>query len=613
MRILITNPPWYQEPKDGVPGFRGVRAGSRWPHTHPLKTFTPRDGFAPELVQGYVPFPVELTTAAEHVRRAGFEATCRDSLSMGETKEHYYDFVAGYQPDVILLESSTPTIQLDLRIIRKLRALAPKAKVVVCGIHFEIEKPEFLAANPDVDYTLFGEYEDAFLKLVQALDSGADLATVPALLYREGNEIKKTEFAQLPELAEYPWPDRSELPNENYYDGVCGLQGPQLQLMGTRGCPFGCIFCAWPQIVYRGKKWRARTAEDIVAEIQHNLKSVPYKSFYLDDDTFNIQKSFVMSLAAAIKKAGLDKMQWATMGRGDLMDEEMLLALKDAGLFSIKYGVESADQGILDEINKGTNLEKNLKWIRRTEELGIRVHLTYTFGLPSDTPETIEKTIELACSLPVHTVQFSVATPYPGTKMYDMYEAKGWLRTKNWEEYNGSCSAVSRTERFTSEQLEDYVKLAYRRFAESRIQSAQASEGFPALRRNLAERVAPGGKVLITQSANVLFTSRLVRVMGQWGYEVHVLAPERFAPEFETVLPGEHLHLFGGPTHFKADLLAAQAKDLHRAHDFAGAIVPYSMREPEGYEEVHQVAEWAGGRILFGVNIEGNILELTPQ
>jgi radical SAM superfamily enzyme YgiQ (UPF0313 family) len=613
MRILITNPPWYQAPAEGVRGYRGVRAGSRWPHTHPLPTFTPKDGFAPELTHGYVPFPVELTTAAEHVRRAGFEVACRDSLSMGETKEHYYEYVAEYQPDIILLESSTPTIQLDLKIIHKLRGLVPKAKVVVCGIHFEIEKEEFLAANPEVDYTIYGEYEDSFLKLVRALDQGTDLAAVPALLYREGNSILKTKFADLPELAEYPWPDRTELPNEHYYDGVCGLQGPQLQLMGTRGCPFGCIFCAWPQIVYRGKKWRTRTADDIVAEIQHNLKQVPYKSFYLDDDTFNIKKSFVMELAAAIKKAGLDQMQWSTMGRGDLMDEDMLQALKGAGLFSIKYGVESADQGILDEIDKGTNLEKNLKWIRRTEELGIRVHLTYTFGLPSDTVETIEKTIELACSLPVHTVQFSVATPYPGTKMYDMYEAKGWLRTKNWEEYNGSCSAVSRTERFTSEQLEDFVKLAYRRFAESRIVSVEGSQGFPSAQRRLAELVQPGARILLTQSANVLLTSRLARVIGQWGYEVHIFTPERFAPEFETVLPSERVHCFGGGTHFKADRLAEQARQLHRDYGFKGAIVPYSMRDPEGYEEVHQVAEAAGGGILFGINIEGSVLECAHQ
>ena len=611
MRILLTNPPWYQEPRDGVPGFRGVRAGSRWPHTHPLNGFTPQVGFAPELTQGYVPFPVELATAAEHVRRAGFEATCRDSLSMGETREHFYDFVASYQPDLILLESSTPTIQMDLRIVRQLRTLAPGARVALCGVHFELEKPEFMAANPDVDFVLYGEYEDAFLKLVQALDQGTDLAAVPALLYREGAEVRKTEFAQLPELAEYPWPDRTELPNERYYDGVCGLQGPQLQLMGSRGCPYGCIFCAWPQMVYRGKKWRARTGEDIVAEIQHNLKSVPYKSFYLDDDTFNIKKSFVMSLCAAIKKSGLDQMQWATMGRGDLMDEEMLQALKDAGLFSIKYGVESADQGILDEIDKGTNLEKNLKWIRRTEELGIRVHLTYTFGLPSDTPETIEKTIELACSLPVHTVQFSVATPYPGTKMYDMYKAKGWLRTENWEEYNGSCSAVSRTERFTSEQLEDFVKLAYRRFAESRVASAQASQGFPVLRRRLEELAAPGSRLLLTQSANVLFTSGLARHLDKWGYEVHILAAERFAAEFQTVVPQERLHRFQGHTHFKAVPLASQAQELQRRFGFSGAIVPYSMREPEGYEDVHAVAEMAGGRVLFGVNIEGAVLELA--
>ena len=122
--------------------------------------------------------------------------------------------------------------------------------------------------------------------------------------------------------------------------------------------------------------------------------------------------------------------------------EEMLAALKDAGLFSIKYGVETADQNLLNEIKKNIKIDDVIKGVEMTKKFGIKVHLTFTFGLPSDTPETIERTIQLACRLPVDTVQFSITTPYPGTEMYRMYKKNGWLLNENWEEYLGSHRAV---------------------------------------------------------------------------------------------------------------------------------------------------------------------------
>ena len=100
--------------------------------------------------------------------------------------------------------------------------------------------------------------------------------------------------------------------------------------------------------------------------------------------------------------------------------------------------------------------------------MGISVHLTFTFGLPSDTPETIERTIQLACRLPVDTVQFSITTPYPGTEMYRLYKEKGWLLSENWEDYLGSHRAVARTANFTAEQLENAVQEAYSRFWEEK-------------------------------------------------------------------------------------------------------------------------------------------------
>jgi radical SAM superfamily enzyme YgiQ (UPF0313 family) len=529
---------------------------------------------------------------------------------MGETYESYYDFVREYAPDVVVLETSTPTVRVDLAIAARLRELVPGVKVLFTGLHFELEQVSFLENHPEVDFAIHGEYEISATKLLRALRDGTSLEAVPALMYRSGASIRKNPFGTLVDLAKFPWAEREGLPNLNYFDGVCGLPRPQLQLMATRGCPYGCIFCAWPQMLYRGPTYRKRPAQDVVDEIKANLDKLPYKSVYIDDDTVNISKTYVVELATKLREAEIGgRVPWSTMGRADLMDQPTLAALRDAGLFSIKYGVESANQAILDEIDKRAKLENVLEMVRLTKEYGIRVHLTYTFGLPSDTPETIEKTIEVACALPVDTVQFSIATPFPGTEMYRMYEEKGWIASKNWDDYIGSNSAVSRTQNFTGEQLEFYVAEAYRRFAEAQtargVQSAEVPEKLHAAATNT---LSAGDPVLVMQTSRPPLTRWLVRTLKTWGYDVHLATPARFRKEFGTLLPNERIHTFEGQSHFRFDLHAEWARQLRSKFAFKGAFIPYSFASRQGYEDVERLAVEFAGRIVAGVTPEGQVL-----
>jgi radical SAM superfamily enzyme len=396
---------------------------------------------------------------------------------------------------------------------------------------------------------------------------------------------------------------------ENYYEGVCGLQRPQLQLMATRGCPYGCIFCGWPQMIYRGPKYRVRTVQDVVAEIKTNLEKVPYKSFYIDDDTVNIRKQYILDLAKAIKEAGLHTIPWGTMGRADLMDDEMLAALKDAGLFSIKYGVETADQNLLNEIKKNISIDEVIDGIERTKKFGIKVHLTFTFGLPSDTPETIERTIQLACRLPVDTVQFSITTPYPGTEMYRLYKKNGWLLSENWEEYLGSHRAVARTANFTAEQLEEAVKQAYSRFWEEQaLRRLRTPEFEERLRLAL-----PGGDprqapVLVTQSARPGLTRVVLKSLAALGFEPHVLTHARFVPSFQSELEPRQIHTFDESFNFDAALLAPAVKRAVAHGGFAAVVVPYHNATGANYDQVHGVAAAATAGPVIGVTVHGDVL-----
>ncbi|MBM7866708.1 radical SAM protein [Heliobacterium gestii] len=601
MRVLLANLPWHEKPEAGKPGWRGIRAGSRWPHTFQY--------YGGELVGGDMPVPFFLATAGAMLKQAGFTAQVRDSIALGESYEDFYAFVAAFQPDVIVVETSTPSLDHDLTVVQRLKEMRPQLRAVFCGIHFELEDERFFADHGVIDYVVYGEYEAPVTRLLTTLRDGGDLGAVANLLYRDGQKVVKTGEGALTELDGLPWPDRTDLPNGNYIDHGLGLERPQLQVYATRGCPFGCIFCVWPQVIYRSRRYRKRNPEDVVAEIEAHLRQYPYRSFYFDDDTFNVDLNYVRALARLLKERGLDRVPWGAMGRADLMTREALLELRAAGLQSMKYGVESADPKVLNDIGKRMSLEKVVEMVNFTRELGIKVHLTFTIGLPNDTAESIERTIDLACRMEAESLQFSIATPFPGTRMYALYERNGWITTKNWSDYDGAFKAVSRTETFSGEELEAYVALAYRRWAESKVRRAV---GAPAFQAAFAEKVAasvqPGERVLLLQAANVNLTVALLELLNRLGYEAHVLTHQRFVAHFAPLLSPERMHVFEQTGDFRASLLGDWARALQSEFSFRAAVIPYTNPDGRNYEEVEQVALAAAPVIAAGVNMEGTII-----
>lgn len=601
MRVLFCNVPWHAFPDGNSAGFRGVRAGSRWPHTIPYH------GGA--LVGNYLPFPFFLATVHALAVKEGIESRVRDSVALGESYEQFYAAVDDFAPDVVVLETATPSIVNDLEVARRL--VREGRVLVMTGIHGELEQSEFLRRERAIDYVIYGEYERPCVDLLHALASGDrnQLRQVGNLLYRAGDFVMKTPAGALPPLDELPWPERDQLPAANYFDQAGGLERPQLQINTTRGCPYGCIFCVWPQMVYKGHSYRRRNPQDVVDEIEANLAKVSYRSFYVDDDTFNIDRRHVLAFARELQARSLTHLPWGAMCRADLMDEEVLSALKAAGIHTVKYGVESADQAVLDAIDKRLQIDKVIDNVALTKSLGIRVHLTFTFGHPSDTEQSIEKTIELAAQLPADSVQFSIATPFPGTKMYELFRERGWLPAGgDWERFDGSGKAVARTDTLTQEQLEAYVKLGYRRREAVRIQKyiLDSAELRQALAAQLASRRNSQAPVLVVHSAPVQLTRALARVVAEAGHEVHLLAHRRFADALQGAADGR-LHLFENTGDFRYEPLRELAQALRERYRLAGAVIPYNNALGTGYEEVMRVAREAAGNVLIGVTMDGVI------
>ncbi|AZU46125.1 TPA: radical SAM protein [Aeromonas hydrophila] len=610
MKIFLSNPPWYHKPTAKAPGWHGVRAGSRWPHTFPYYSHTDENGTISELQNSYKPFPFWLATATSMLNELpGFEVELRDSIALSESYMAFYDAFCVSHPDILVLETASATLDHDLEIIAQLKEFNADLTVVLTGLHIELDSPDFLKKHVGIDYIVYGEYELSLVSLLEALRDKKTLSDVPGLLYRnDDGSVVKNAFSVGKSVTDFPWPYRDPVVALAYNDTASGLPMPQLQIMATRGCPYGCIFCIWPQMFYRSGKYRKRTVEDVVDEIEHNMKTGHYASFYLDDDTFNINSRFVIELSQEIKKRGLNNYPWGAMGRADLIDQAQVDALKEAGLYSVKYGVESADQTVLNSSGKHIDINKVIRGIELTHNAGIKVHLTFTIGLPNDTHDTINQTIDLACSLPCESVQFSIATPYPGTSMYDIYKDKDWLVSDKWSDYVGSTKAVSKTDTLTPEDLEHYQKLAMSRYAEADARRKVTEDKFIS---NLKERLAvignDGRPILLFQSARVSFTKALLTTLLNLGHNVHVLCHERFCDEFRALIKDSQLHSFSKSSNF--DFM--QLKDLceNLSGHFCGALIPYSHRFGSGYTEVEKMALVATGKIIAGVNLDGEFIK----
>jgi radical SAM superfamily enzyme YgiQ (UPF0313 family) len=441
LKFLLVNLPWQRD------GFWGVRAGSRWPHIK-------------DRSEGrYLPFPFFLAYATSLLEKHDIEVKIIDAIAQELTEKDFLSTVVSLNFDYIVVETSVPSFAEDLR---QLGILAKSGiKVILCGPNSEIFKEEFLQRHPYIEFVLKGEYEITLLDLIKALQEDGDLSKVAGIIFRDNNRVISTPSRSLLDVNLLPWPHRETLPMARYWDLPGNIPYPSVQMLASRGCPFNCSFCLWPQVMYQGNHYRARDIDDVVSEMEFLVKKMKFKSVYFDDDTFNIGKERMLEFAAKIKEKGLQNIPWAIMARADLMDEEILVALKSAGLFAVKYGVESCVPHFIKDCNKNLDLTKADKMIKFTKELGIKIHLTFAFGFAGETRDSIDDTVQYGMGLDPDSVQFSILTPFPGTRLFDELETGGRISTYDWSLYDGHSHCVFNPENLSAKDLVEEKNRAY--------------------------------------------------------------------------------------------------------------------------------------------------------
>jgi radical SAM superfamily enzyme YgiQ (UPF0313 family) len=235
-----------------------------------------------------------------------------------------------------------------------------------------------------------------------------------------------------------------------------------MNMMTSRGCPYHCSFCLWPQSMY-GHKQRFRSMDNVIAEIRNLVDRYGLKEVNIDDGTFTTRKARVIEFCQRLRDQNL-KIIWTCNGRVDNLDDEMLSEMKASGCKMIRLGVESGSQQVLDKIKKGLSLEQIEDGVHLVKKHGIQALGGFMFGFPYDSRETVEETIAFAKKISPDQVQFSISMCYPGTSLYEYAQENNLLLAESFKEFDMTHGPVVKTLDMDREELEHILSRAYREF-----------------------------------------------------------------------------------------------------------------------------------------------------
>ena len=328
--------------------------------------------------------------------------------------------------DLVVLHTSTPSFASDVKTAEALKALKPSLKIGMIGAKAAVEPDATLNASRAIDFVARNEFDFTIKEVAE----GRDLGRIAGLSWRSGDDaiVHNEDRAVLENMDELPFVTpvyKRDLVVENYFIGY--LKHPYISFYSGRGCKSRCTFCLWPQTI-GGHRYRTRSVAHVIEELAWAQKAFPQvKEFFFDDDTLTDNLPRVEALAREIGKLGI---VWSCNAKANV-PRATLKVLKDNGLRLLLVGYESGNQQILHNIKKGMLVDVARRFAKDCRELGIVTHGTFILGLPGETKETIEETIRFAIEINPHTLQVSLAAPYPGTFLYKQALENNWFAHEN--------------------------------------------------------------------------------------------------------------------------------------------------------------------------------------
>ncbi len=406
----------------------------------------------------YAMMPISLPSIAGLLRRNEYGVTIIDCVVNRMPPSKILNEIKNFNPSLIIINISTATYYDDIYVAEAIKSKFPHIHLTGMGNHVTA-LPRDVLKESKLDSVILGEPEFTALELANRLYMNQNIADLGGFACRYNNEIILNENKHFHDnLDELPFPARDLMENEKYTLPI--INEPCALVIASRGCPYECIFCT--ASLYYGKKPRFRSPGNIINEIKEIKYKYGIRNITMWSDTFTLDKGFVIEICKLLIDEKLD-IHWMCNSRVDMVDPEMLNLMKKSGCIGISYGIESGSQDILDNTNKRISLSQIRGAIKLTREAGMESLAHVIFGLPGETKETIDKTINFVIMLEPDYVQFYCAIPFPGTEFYKMAKGNNWLVSMNWKNYELNQAVVS-TPLLNAEDLYRARIRAYRKF-----------------------------------------------------------------------------------------------------------------------------------------------------
>jgi len=363
--------------------------------------------------------------------------------------------------ELCVIHTSTPSFDSDVRVAKALKDANPSLKIGFVGAKVAVQPAQSLSKGLPIDFVARNEFDFTIKEIAE----GRDFKSVDGISWRRPDGVieHNKDRAILEDMDQLPFVTevyKRDLKIEDYFIGY--LMHPYVSLYTGRGCKSRCTFCLWPQTV-GGHNYRVRSPGHVADEIRLLKSYFPQmRELFFDDDTFTDNLPRAEAIAKELGKLGVT---WSCNAKANV-PYETLKVLRDNGLRLLLVGYESGNQQILHNIKKGMRIEVARKFTKDCHDLGIKIHGTFILGLPGETKETIQETIKFATEINPHTIQVSLAAPYPGTFLHKQAVENGWFDAEHAElvDDNGVQIAPLTYPHLSHTEIFDSVEAFYRKF-----------------------------------------------------------------------------------------------------------------------------------------------------
>lgn len=406
MRITFLNPPF-------LPGYS-------------------RSQRSPGVIKsGTMYYPYWLAHAAALCDEKGHKVTVIDAPADGLDLPDTLFKLRSFSPDMVVIDTSTPSFESDKQTARAVKELFPKCLVTLCGTH-ATALPESAVEPGFADAVFVGEYDFTALQVTDAMSNGAPLTNVPGLYLPQTGLTAQRSLIEDLDVLPYVAPIYERFLNVAHYRFSLASY-PMVMLISGRGCPNRCFFCLYPQVMH-GRKYRSRSPEHLAGEMEYAVKNMPrVREVVFEDDTFTADENRVTEFCEILLRRGI-RIPWFANVRVDTA-LETLAVMKRAGVRSCAVGFETGAQDLLGAMGKGITVHKARRFMEGAKRLGILVHGCFMVGFPGETERTMQQTLDYAIDMEPDSAQFYPVFPYPGTEAYVWAEKNGYLTTNDFRQW----------------------------------------------------------------------------------------------------------------------------------------------------------------------------------